>query len=306
MRNIFKIIIFIFICFFVNLDCFIPPYLFSADINLIASLGGDKQMGRLNQPSSIFFDESKKRLYIADTFNHRLVSYDSDFNYISEFNAGGELSYPMSIVRNSREQFFVVGGTGKNELFFIDIPQKIFSRLEIKNAPAKENPILPGKLAIDKNDTLYIIDKGNGRILVVDSSGKYLREIKVEDKLVDFSDVSVDADGNIYSLSTLEGKVYIFNNKGEVSSSFGKRGNGLQEFEFPVSIAVGKNGFIYVLDQHKRSVLTFKKDGAFQFSFSKNELGELYEPYHVFTDMGNKIYITDRGNNRIQIFQGGK
>ncbi len=306
MRDIHKYII---IFFIILLSYFTPSYLFSADMNLIASLSGDKIMGKFNQPSAIFFDESKKRLYVADTGNNRLVSFDPEFNFISEFDAGGELKYPMSAVRNSKEQFFVIGGIEKNGLFLIDISKKIFKQFVIRDAPARANPILAWKLAIDKNDTLYITDKANGRILVVDSNGRYLREIKLENKLVDFSDVRVDADGNIYSLSTLERKIYIFNNKGVFMSSFGKIGNKVNEFEFPVSIAISPNGFIYVLDQHKGSVLTFKKDGVFQSSFSKNKWknqGELYEPYYIFADMGNKIYIVDRGNNRIQIFQGEK
>lgn len=305
MRDIHKFII----IFLINLLSYLAPSsLFSANMNLIASLSGDKVMGKLNQPSALFFDESKKRLYIADTGNNRLVSFDSEFNFISEFDAGGELKYPMSIVRNSKEQFFVIGGAEKNGLFLIDISKKIFKQFELRDVPSRENPMLAGKLAIDKNDNLYITDKANGRILAVDSNGRFLREIKLENKFIDFSDVHVDANGNIYSLSTLEGKIYLFNNKGELISSFGKRGNGLQEFEFPVSIAVGQNDFIYVLDRHKGGVLTFKKDGVFQFGFLKSgwSQGELYEPYHIFADMENKIYIIDRGNNRIQIFQGRK
>ena len=54
--NKYKILSIIFI-----LNCFAPSYLFSADMNLIASLSGDKIMGKFNQPSAIFFDESKKR-----------------------------------------------------------------------------------------------------------------------------------------------------------------------------------------------------------------------------------------------------
>src|SRR3990167_745429 len=72
------------ISIFMGLICLIPSLLFSADITLIASLSGDKQTGKFNQPVSLFFDESKKRLYIADTGNNRLISFDSEFNYISE------------------------------------------------------------------------------------------------------------------------------------------------------------------------------------------------------------------------------
>jgi len=301
--NKYKILSIIFILF-----CLAPPYLFSADLNLIASLSGDKIMGKFNQPSAIFFDELKKRLYVADTGNNRLVSFDHEFNFISEFDAGGELKYPTSIVKNSKDQFFVVGGTARDELFLIDIPKKIFKQIEIKNITARENPFLPDNLAIDKDDNLYITDRGNGRILVVDSNGRFLKEIAVENKFVDLTDVQIDTEGNIYSLSTLEGKVYIFNNKEGSVSSFGKRGSRANEFEFPVSIAISPNRFVYVLDKHKGNVLVFKKDGNFQFNMLKKGWGngEIYEPSYIYIDKGNKIYIVDRGNNRIQIFQGGK
>ena len=301
--NKYKILSIIFILF-----CLAPPYLFSADLNLIASLSGDKIMGKFNQPSAIFFDELKKRLYVADTGNNRLVSFDHEFNFISEFDAGGELKYPTSIVKNSKDQFFVVGGTARDELFLIDIPKKIFKQIEIKNITARENPFLPDNLAIDKDDNLYITDRGNGRILVVDSDGRFLKEIAVENKFVDLTDVQIDTEGNIYSLSTLEGKVYIFNNKEGSVSSFGKRGSRANEFEFPVSIAISPNRFVYVLDKHKGNVLVFKKDGNFQFNMLKKGWGngEIYEPSYIYIDKGNKIYIVDRGNNRIQIFQGGK
>src|SRR3989338_7187384 len=290
------------------LSCLAPPYLFSADLNLIASLSGDKIMGKFNQPSAVFFDELKKRLYVADTGNNRLVSFDHEFNFISEFDAGGKLKYPTSIVKNSKEQFFVVGGTARDELFLIDIPKKIFKPMKIKNITARENPFLPDNLAIDKDDNLYITDRGNGRILVVDSNGRFLKEIAVENKFVDLTDVQIDTEGNIYSLSTLEGKVYIFNNKEGSVSSFGKRGSRANEFEFPVSIAISPNRFVYVLDKHKGNVLVFKKDGNFQFNMLKKGWGngEIYEPSYIYIDKGNKIYIVDRGNNRIQIFQGGK
>jgi DNA-binding beta-propeller fold protein YncE len=297
-----------FFIIFLILGCLAPPYLFSADMYLIASLNGDKAMGKFNQPSSIFFDESKKRLYIADTGNNRLLSFDNEFNFISEFDAGGELKHPMSVVRNSKEQFLVIGGAERNGLFIIDIPNKIFKQFEIKNAPVRDNPPLPRKLAIDKDDNLYIIDRSNGRILVVNSNGECKKEITVENKPVDFSDIHVDSEGNIYSLSAVDEKIYLFNNKGELISSFGKMSKGPNQFEFPVSLTVSKGGFIYVLDQHKGNVILFNKTGIFQSSFFKSgwNPGDLYNPASIHIDSENRIYITDRGNNRIQIFQGEK
>lgn len=283
---------------------FVGFHAFAAQIDLLASLNGDKLMGKFDQPFALFFDERKKKLYVADTANNRIVSFNDKFEYIADFNAGGGLKHPKSLVKNSRNEFFLVGGEGGDELFFIDIARKIFRQFEITGVPQRVNPTIPGKLAIDKDDNLYLTDKGNGRILVVDREGLFIREILFKDRFVDFSDVRVGRDGNIYSLSTLERKVYIFNNKGKLLSSFGKRGNRKNEFAFPVSIAVDNRGIIYVLDQHKGSVMAFKKDGKFLDSFFKTGWipEELYRPSYLGMSSEDNLYIADKGNNRIQIF----
>ena len=35
-----------------------------------------------NHPQSVFFDEQKRRLYVVDTGNNRLVSFDKNYKYL--------------------------------------------------------------------------------------------------------------------------------------------------------------------------------------------------------------------------------
>lgn len=307
MKNFIKWTIVLF-CFVLTLNCILlPSSTFAAEMDFIESLSGDKLTGKLNQPFSLFVSERKNRLYIADTANNRLISFDSELNFLAEFDAGGSLKHPTGLVKNSYGQFIVIEGN-KNELMFIDIPKKIYRPFKVTGIPIKANPVFFGRLAIDKSDNLFLTDRGNGRILVLNSEGQYMKEIMFNDQPVDFSDIRVDENGNIYSLSTLKGSVFIFNKKGDLISKFGKRGYGKEELLFPISIAVGSDGLIYVLDQHKGSVLVFQKDGKFQFSFSKKGwgAGELYLPSYIYADRDGKIYIADRGNNRVQVFKNSK
>jgi len=288
------------------LASFSIPYSFASEgsARFIEALSGDKLMGKLKSPVSLFVSKGNKRLYIADTGNNRLVSYDSELKFRGDFDAGGKLKHPICLVKNSNDQFIVIEGD-TNALVFIDISKKIYKPFEISGVPKKPNPIIPGRLAIDDNDNLYITDRGNGVILVLNQEGRYIREITYKNKPVDFSDIRVDNKGFVYSLSTLEGKVYIFNNEGEEVSVFGARGNRKNEFLFPTSIAVGSDGLVYVLDQHKGTVLVYNVDGKFQFSFSKKgqSVGNLFYPSYIYADQQGKIYIADRGNDRVQIFQ---
>jgi len=45
-------------------------------VRIVAVITKEELGGALSEPSAIFFDESKKRLYVSDALNNRLVSYD--------------------------------------------------------------------------------------------------------------------------------------------------------------------------------------------------------------------------------------
>src|SRR3989338_8638799 len=68
-------------------------------VKTIAIITGDEIMGRFNQPSGLFFDEVKKRLYVADSGNGRLVSFDSEFKYLAELS-NENIAIPVSLVRD--------------------------------------------------------------------------------------------------------------------------------------------------------------------------------------------------------------
>jgi DNA-binding beta-propeller fold protein YncE len=273
---------------------------------LVISIVGNPEKGNFKQPSGLFFDEAKKKLYVSDTQNNRLVSFDSSYTQSGDFDAWGNLKYPTSVVKSKSGVFYVLFGK-KVELASIEPAKNTFTKIELenKNIPKRENPVVIGKLAIDSQDRLYITDRGNGRILILDTTGLFIKEIMPGGVPTDFSDVKIDDDGNIYSLSTTNRKVYIFNAKGEISLQFGTYGSKDEELAFPVSLAVDKAKNIYVLEQHQGKVKVFKKSGKFQYSFSKKGSfpSQLYTPSFIYIDSMGIIYVVDRGNNRIQIFK---
>ena len=87
---------------------------------LVGTIYGDDLIGPLNQPSGIFFDEEKQRVYLADTRNNRLLSYGSNFEFLSEFSAEGKLELPTCIVRDSKKRL-IVTESKKNQVTIIDI-----------------------------------------------------------------------------------------------------------------------------------------------------------------------------------------
>jgi len=70
-----------------------------------------------------------------------------------------------------------------------------------------------------------------------------------------------------------------------------------------VSLAIDKNGLIYVVDQHAGKVSVFDKKGSLQYTIAKPGVkeGELSNPSYIFIDREGRIYLID--GNRIQVFK---
>lgn len=274
-------------------------------VRTVAVITGDEIMGRLKQPSGLFFDEVKKRLYIADSGNGRLVSFDAEFKYIAELT-NEIMTLPVSLVRNKEGHFFVLD-SGKGEIIFIDLENKVVKSFPLAGVPSGKEQFLPGRMAIDTDNKLYIIDRLNKRLIVVEQTGAFVREIVVKDKgFFGFTDVKVDDKGETYAIDAIAGAVYVFDSKGSIISRFGGRENIKNSFRFPTSLAVDKNGLIYIADQHVGKILVFDKKGFFQYAISRPGVkeGELSYPSYIFIDKAGKIYTID--GNRIQIFQEEK
>jgi len=273
-----------------------------ARVKHLTSITGNKEIGRLGLLGGVFFDEEKQRLYVTDATSHRILSFDADLKYLSEFTGGGALAHPTSIVKDSSGKFFVAEPT-KGQVLLIDMARQSIKPVDFFGIPSG-NPIYPGSMAIDPEDYLYVVDEANQRILVFDPNVRFQRQLRVKDGQ-GLRDVKVDAAGRIYALSTIDGSIRIYDRQGDLLLRFGKRGTHKGAFDFPASLAVGPKGLIYVVDQHKNQVLVFNKEGRFVFDFSQLgwREGRLHLPSFIYINGSGQIFVVDRENARISIFE---
>jgi len=294
------------ICFFclVVFCCLLIPVAgFSEEkVRHLTSITSGGEFGRLGVLGGLFYDEAKDRLYVTDASHNRILAFDSDFKFISEFTGGEALNWPTSLTRDSRGRFFVAQPS-EGKVIVIDIAREDINPIDLSAIPS-ENRIYPCNLAIDSFDNLYVADKANRRILIFDINLEFSKEIPVKNGR-GLKDVRVDSSGRVYTLSTIDGSVRIYSTGGKLLSKFGKRGTGSGEFRFPVSLAVDRKGLIYVLDQHMSKVLVFNKRGEFLFDFSHLgwREGRLHYPSYIFINRSERIFIIDRQNSRISIFE---
>ena len=79
-------------------------------------------------------------------------------------------------------------------------------------------------------------------------------------------------------------------------------------FDQPTDIVVAPNGELFVTDSHRNGknnrVVKLTKDGKFikQWGSKGSGPGELSEPHSIAMDSQGRLFVGDRENNRIQIF----
>ena len=95
----------------------------------------------------------------------------------------------------------------------------------------------------------------------------------------------------------------------------GVYGDDENHFNGPADVLVAPNGDIWVADGHRggnNRIVKFSRDGRFLLQVGggvgseSKEPGRLNDPHGLAMDSRGRLYVADRGNSRIQIFdQGG-
>jgi sugar lactone lactonase YvrE len=78
-------------------------------------------------------------------------------------------------------------------------------------------------------------------------------------------------------------------------------GDGANQLDRPVGVAVGPDGRVYVVDFGHQRVSVFTNTGRFLFSFNKTGAGVLRNPVHMVI-RNNEVWVTDRRLRGIYIF----
>src|SRR5438128_9772516 len=85
----------------------------------------------------------------------------------------------------------------------------------------------------------------------------------------------------------------------------GSAGTDRSHFNLPTDVAFAPNGDLYVSDGYGSArVVKFSRDGKYLLEWGTrgNGPGQFGLPHNVVVDAQGKVYVTDRDNQRIEVF----
>lgn len=258
------------------------------------SLKGGPSGSPMRWPSALYVDPARERYYVADPSNDRLLSFDKAGQFLNAFNANGQLKTPFDMVRDEAGRIWVVE-KGRNSLTQIDLETR---KVIVHSLEDNGKAIFPDRLE-QEGDTLYVLDKANGEILVLGNDLKVKSRFNCGECGGGFVDFKLRG-GTVWALEQQEKAVYQLSSGGELESKIAL-GDAVQ---FPSSLEVGPTGLIYVLDRHGGVVTVFDAEDGFKYRFlgPGQARGQLYFPTELRFDPWGRLCVVEEGNGRVEVF----
>jgi DNA-binding beta-propeller fold protein YncE len=170
-------------------------------------------------------------------------------------------------------------------------------------------------VAIDKDDNVWVFNRGAHPVIEFDKSGKML-QAWTEVPVTAAHGLKVDRDGNIWTVDVAAHRVMKFTTGGHLLMMIGQVGGGpgtndtRDGFNRPTNLAFAPNGDFFVSDGYVNSrVVRYNKDGEYITHWGQKGTGdgEFNLVHDVTLDSQGRVYVADRLNQRVQIFdQNGK
>jgi sugar lactone lactonase YvrE len=152
-----------------------------------------------------------------------------------------------------------------------------------------------------QNDFLYVADSGLRKVLVADEKGRLRFELKAP---MERPAGLAIAGNKVYVADAGAHRILVFENGGTLLTTFGQRGTGPGEFNFPTHLATDAKGRLFVTDSMNFRVQIFNAEGHYVSAIGRlgDSSGSLSRPKGVAVDAQGNVYVVDALFENLQIF----
>jgi len=143
---------------------------------------------------------------------------------------------------------------------------------------------------VDKNDNVWVVDEGSNMVMKFSPQGLVTMVLGRKDEAIDYLERFLEEARHTDAAAN-----------SAVGAGAGRGGT----FARPTDVTWDNDGNIFVADGYDNSrVAKFTKDGEFVKSIGSRgpAAGQFNTPHTIASDAKGNIYVGDRGNSRIQVF----
>ena len=226
---------------------------------------GEGSSSGLNEPWGLSVS-ADGMVYVADTWNHRIVKFDSDGGMIESWGSFGD-GVDLHSMWGPREVaigpagLVYVADTG-NKRISVFTQDGVGVRQIGKGGSFEGEFEEPVGVTVGADGLIYVADTWNARIQVFTNEGSYLREWPVPEwegqSLDNKPYLAIDNTGRIFATAPERYRVLVWDLYGKPVLSWGNFGNDLQSFDLPTGIDLDADGGLYVADADNDRVLYFE------------------------------------------------
>lgn len=229
------------------------------------------------------------------------------FNF-SDIGQGQKLRSPAYLAINRQGNVYVSDKRHKAIFIFSKDGKFIRKFVPDNNPDFVWNPLA---MTFDKKGNLYVTDVyEQHQVLVFDPQGRLIRKfgssgaaLKKKEKLGKFlfpNGIIVDDDGKIFVADSNNRRIQTFNSNGKFLYSIETGG-------LPRGIDIDEENRLYIVDSLGHDVSIYDKRGKGTqvlaiFGEQGVEFGQFLYPNGLTLGDDGRIYVTDRENNRVQVF----
>jgi len=187
--------------------------------------------------------------------------------------------------------------TEANTLCYCDFSHKRWHRYDGAGKTRFASPVAVAR----RNGVFYVADSVLGKVFAFTADNRVMFTLGVPLQRPVGLLVTAEA---LYVADAQAHMVFVFGLDGKLKSSFGRRGVGEGEFNFPTCLAADGRGHVLVTDTMNCRVEVFDLAGHFvsQFGTNGDAPGCFARPKGVAADPAGDIYVVDALFDNFQIF----
>lgn len=248
--------------------------------------------------------EQPRIRYVAEYHDQGDLGVRDDLKaaLLGEEQGGLALQKPYGVAASADGKLIYVTDTKLRAIVVFDLDKKEVRPLKTDAQGGMYNPL---EIRLDRQGRIFVADSERKEVLVLSAEGKTLMALGKKEEIGRPTGLAVDeARNRLYVADTVKHRIVVYDLSGNHLLTFGERGSEPGQLNYPVNLAVDREGKLLVTDTGNFRVQVFDGDGKFLNTFG--QLGDAYgsfsRPKGIAVDSDNNIYVVDAAFNNFQIF----